>query len=88
MARPKRADEADCVYHALIRGNARCAIFNKEADYRASERILAEGLERFPCRILSYLLMPHHWHFALQPTDPELLSAWPIARLPQLGQTR
>ncbi len=31
------------------------------------ERILAEGLERYPCRILSYQLMPNHWHFVLQP---------------------
>jgi putative transposase len=68
MPRPKRADEADKVYHALNRGNARCEIFRTDEDYSAFERILAEGLERYPCRILSYQLMPNHWHLVLQPT--------------------
>ncbi|MCO6455364.1 MAG: transposase [Pirellulaceae bacterium] len=69
MPRPKRADEAGGIYHALNRGNARAAIFKKEADYDAFEQILAEGLERYPCRVLSYQLMPNHWHFVLQPTE-------------------
>ena len=68
MPRPKRADEANGIYRALNRGNARSAIFKKDADYNALERILAEGLERYPCRILSYQLMPNHWHIVLQPT--------------------
>ena len=50
MPRPKRADEANGIYHALNRGNARSAIFNKDADYNAFERILAEGLERNAAR--------------------------------------
>ena len=57
MPRPKRADEANGIYHALNRGNARSAIFKKDADYNAFERILAEELERYACRILSYHLM-------------------------------
>ena len=69
MPRTKRADEAGGIYHALNRGNARSTIFHKEEDYAAFERILAEGLERYPCTILSYQLMPNHWHFVLQPTE-------------------
>ena len=69
MPRPKRADEANGIYHALNRGNARSAIFKKDADYNAFERILAEGLERYSCRILSYQLMANHWHIVLQPTE-------------------
>ena len=69
MPRPKRADEANGIYHALNRGNARSAIFKKDADYNAFEQILSEGLERYPCNILSYQLMPNHWHFVLQPTE-------------------
>jgi putative transposase len=60
MPRPKRADEANGIYHALNRGNARTKLFKKTADYEAFERILAEGLERYPCRILSYRLMSNH----------------------------
>jgi len=44
MPRPKRADEAGGIYHALNRGNARCEIFRKAKDEEAFERILAEGL--------------------------------------------
>ena len=69
MPRPKRADEAGGIYHALNRGNARCEIFCKAEDYEAFERILAEGMQRYPCVILSYQLMPNHWHFVLQPTE-------------------
>ncbi len=69
MGRPTRADEAGGIYHALNRGNARANIFHKPEDYEAFERILAEGLERYPCRILAYQLMPSHWHFVLQPTE-------------------
>ena len=69
MGRPKRADEAGGIYHALNRGNARATIFHKPEDYDAFERILAEGLERYPCEILSYQLMPNHWHFVLRPIE-------------------
>ena len=69
MPRPKRADEKNAIYHALNRGNGRSVIFHKEGDYEAFENILAEGLVRYPCRILSYQLMPNHWHFVLQRTE-------------------
>ncbi len=69
MGRPKRADQAGSIYHALNRGNARATLFHKPEDYDAFERILAEGLQRYPCRILAYQLMPNHWHFVLQPTE-------------------
>lgn len=69
LPRPKRADEAYCLYHALNRGNAKRDIFKKDADFRAFERILAEGLERYPCQILAYQLKCNHWHFVLLPTE-------------------
>jgi len=68
MGRPKRADEAGGIYHALNRGNARAPLFHKPEDYEAFEGILAEGLEQYPCEILAYQLMPNHWHFVLRPT--------------------
>lgn len=69
MGRPKRADEAGQIYHALNRGNARASIFHKPGDFDAFEQILAEGLQRYACRILAYQLMPNHWHLVLQPTE-------------------
>ncbi len=74
MGRPRRADEANGIYHALNRGNARSTIFRKEEDYEAFERILSEGLERYACEVLSYQLMPNHWHFVLRPTEDGAMS--------------
>lgn len=67
MARPARADEAGSLYHALNRGNARAAIFHKDEDYAAFERIIEEGLGQYEVQLLGYQLMPNHWHFVLRP---------------------
>ena len=69
MPRTPRADEAGGLYHALNRGNSRAAIFRKEADYDAFERILVEGLERYAVQLFCYQLMPNHWHLVLRPTQ-------------------
>ena len=69
MSRPKRADEANCIYHSLNRGHARYSIFEKGDDFDAFERIVAEGLNRYPCRILAYQRMHNHLHFVLQPKE-------------------
>lgn len=69
MPRTLRADEAGGLYHALNRGNSRAAIFCKEADYDAFERILGEGLKRYAVQLFCYQLMPNHWHLVLRPTQ-------------------
>ncbi len=55
------------VFHVLNRGNARMQIFDDTSDYRAFEQVLAETQERFRMRLLSYCLMPNHWHMVLWP---------------------
>jgi putative transposase len=61
------------VYHVLNRAVARLALFEKEADYAAFERVLAEALQEHPTRLLSYAVMPNHWHLVLWPRhDGEL----------------
>ncbi|TWT92833.1 transposase [Stieleria varia] len=78
MGRAKRADEAGAIYHALNRGNGRATIFHKPEDYDAFERILAQGLERYPCQLLAYQLMPNHWHLVRQLLPAFLMSHfWP-----------
>ena len=46
MGRPKRADEAGCIYHMLNRANRRDKLFFKDADYEAFERVLTEAVAR------------------------------------------
>ena len=67
MPRIARISPGGFVYHALNRGVARLALFEKEADYAAFERVLVEAQEKHPTRILAYCLMPNHWHFLLWP---------------------
>jgi putative transposase len=69
MGRAPRADEADGIYHALNRGNAKQPIFFKEADYEAFERIIVEGLEKFPIDLLAYQWLNNHWHMVLSPHE-------------------
>ncbi len=69
MPRPLRSDVAGQFYHALNRGNARQPIFHKDADYEAFERIIKEGLEKYPVDLLCYQWMPNHWHMILMPRE-------------------
>ena len=61
------------IYHVLNRGNGRMRLFHKEGDYDAFERVLAEGLERYSVDLLTYCLMPNHWHLVVRPRTDEAL---------------
>lgn len=74
MPRRKRKNLGNVVYHVLNRANGRLRIFKKPGDFEAFERILAEGLSRFPMRLLGYCLMGNHWHLLLWPQDDGDLS--------------
>jgi len=64
------------VYHVLNRGNGRMRIFHKAEDYEAFEQVLAEGLERYAVELLTYCLMPNHWHLVARPRSDEALGRW------------
>jgi len=64
------------VYHALNRAVARLPLFEKEADYEAFQRVLAEAMQEHPTRILAYCLMPNHWHFVVWPREDGELTAF------------
>ncbi len=51
MGRPKRAAVGGLIYHVLNRANARTSIFEKDGDYEAFERILADAIERTGTRL-------------------------------------
>ena len=68
--------KGDMVYHVLNRANARMTIFEKDADYQAVEKVLAEAYERLPIRILDYCIMPNHWHMVLWPEEDGDISAF------------
>ncbi len=51
-------------------------IFHKAGDYEAFERVLGEGLERYAVDLLTYCLMPNHWHLVARPRTDEALGRW------------
>ena len=76
MARRTRCSDAGYVYHVLNRGVGRATIFDKTGDYAAFEKILREAWERTGMRLLSYVLMPNHWHLVVWPHHDGVLSTY------------
>ena len=79
MARRLRVNAGGYVYHVLNRANARMRIFSTNRDYAAFEKVLAQACERTQMRLLSYCLMPNHWHLVLWPRndgDLSLFMGW------------
>lgn len=55
----------------------RLALFQKNDDYLAFERVLAESQERPDApRLLAWCLMPNHWHLVVHAGDATNLSTW------------
>ena len=48
-------------------------LFHKDGDYAASGEVLAEGLDRYPLELLTYCVMPNHWHLVVRPNTDEAL---------------
>ncbi len=59
---------ADHIYHVYNRGNNKTKIFFNDANYLfLLKKVRVEWLPY--CNLLSYCLMPNHFHFILQPTE-------------------
>lgn len=69
MSRVRRTDIGGFIYHVLNRANARVQIFDIDKDYQLFENTLEEALEKYDMRLLSYCLMPNHWHLVLYPKN-------------------
>ena len=74
MTRIPRNVIGGMVYHVLNRANGREKIFRNKTDYEIFEKILFEAKEKYPMRILSFCIMPNHWHFVLYPENEKDLS--------------
>lgn len=76
MPRTARAIEGGMIYHVLNRGNGRMRLFHKPGDYDAFEQVLCEGMDRYPVELLTYCVMPNHWHLVVRPKTAEALGRW------------
>jgi REP-associated tyrosine transposase len=77
MGRPPRITEPGLAYHLLNRRVMRLPLFQKDDDYLAFERVLAESLERPDApSLLAWCLMPNHWHLVVHALKRTNLSTW------------
>ena len=73
MPRTARQAPGGVIFHVLNRGVGRRCIFEKDEDFAAFERVMAYALDAHRLQLLSYCLMPNHWHLLLCPqTDGQL----------------
>jgi len=51
-------------------------LFEKDGDYEAFERVLAETLSLRPMRLPAYGVMPNHWHMVVWPREDAHLAVF------------
>jgi putative transposase len=66
MARPLREVEPGGIYHLGSRGNNRQPVYWSDDDRNEFLRILAEVTRRWEWIVLTYCLMPNHFHLVVQ----------------------
>ena len=74
MARAPRVDVGDQIYHVINRAVGRLTIFKKPKDYAQFIMLMIEAKEMTGMRILSFVIMPNHWHLQLYPHRDKDLS--------------
>lgn len=74
MPRPLRADFAGATHHIIARGNRKQEIFLDPSDYRKFLELLGEIADELNWSVLSYCLMPNHYHLLLRTKDANLAS--------------
>ena len=72
MARPLRVEYAGALYHVMNRGNRRERVFRKTADYGLFLDRLGRFSAEFGVEVLSYCLMPNHFHLFLRTREANL----------------
>ena len=74
MSRCLRDAPGRIIYHVLNRAVGRSVLFKKDADFEAFENVVEQTHARTGIRILSYCVMPNHWHLLLWPREDGELS--------------
>jgi putative transposase len=74
MPRIARGRGEGLILHVINRGNGRQKVFHKDGDYQAFVELLVEAGKRFGLSVISYCIMPNHFHLLIQSGQTELLS--------------
>jgi putative transposase len=78
MPRQRRIHVSGGLYHAVLRGNHRQAIFGGSDDYLCFENIVARALERYGASLFAYCWMTNHVHLAVRIAEVPLGSVMGI----------
>jgi len=76
MSRTARVAPGGLIYHVYNHGNGRLRIFNRPEEYALFVDLLTESRQACALRLLSFCLMPTHWHLVLWPRRDGDLSAF------------
>ncbi len=71
MARPQRFREAG-VFHVTSRGVRKDELFRDVHDYELFLRLLGHVVREHEWQLLTYCLMPNHFHLLVEPREPNL----------------
>lgn len=74
MATPPRFFENGVYYHVYNRGNRKQSIFLQNRDYERFLGKVVEYKKKFLVNIVSFCLMPNHFHFLLQQLSSNAIS--------------
>ncbi len=76
MPRRPRVATGNYVYHVLNRAVGRNTLFETEEDYDSFLTVVEQARDRADCRLLSFCVMPNHWHLVLWPVGDNDLSEY------------
>ena len=65
MPRRRRRSLQGAVFHVMNRAVRRTILFKTEADYRAFLDLVRQAVLQFKVKVISFCLMPNHWHLVI-----------------------
>ena len=75
MPRLARYIENNGYYHVISRSINQTPVFKDDEDFSRFRHLEAQAKQRYPLRLFHYALMHTHFHFVLQATTKDMLSA-------------
>ncbi len=76
MPRRLRRGLHGAAFHVMNRAVRKNVLFEKDRDYDAFISVTLESLQKAKVGILSFQLMPNHWHFVIRCDRIEEISRW------------